>query len=134
MRPSPTNYMTSFRTGVFAVGSTSARCCQVMTCTRRLAVGIRLWDKVLLCCSAAALTSWWVDHEIDLAFEKERQLMRTRGEKVLALIPLDLDGFLNQSPSGKAQQVRSRLAANFIGWTEDSTIFDTQVERVIRAL
>jgi hypothetical protein len=96
--------------------------------------GIRLWDKVLLCCSTAALTSWWVDHEIDLAFEKERQLMRTRGEKVLALSPLNLDGFLHQWPSGKAQQVRSRLAANFVGWTEDSTVFDRQVERVIRAL
>ena len=100
----------------------------------QIAHGIRLWDKVLLCCSAAALTSWWVDHEIDLAFEKERQLMRTRGEKVLALIPLDLDGFLHQWPSGKAQQVRSRLAANFVGWAQDSAIFDTQVERVIRAL
>jgi uncharacterized protein YjbI with pentapeptide repeats len=96
--------------------------------------GIRLWDKVLLCCSTAALTSWWVDHEIDLAFEKERNLMRTRGEKVLALIPLDLDGFLHEWSSEKAQQVCSRLAANFIGWIEDSTIFDTQVERVIRAL
>jgi hypothetical protein len=100
----------------------------------QIAHGIRLWDKVLLCCSTAALTSWWVDHEIDLAFEKERQLMRTRGEKVLALIPLDLDGFLHQWPNGKAQQVRSRLAANFVGWAQDTTIFDTQVERVIRAL
>ena len=35
--------------------------------------GIRLWDKVLLCCSTAALISWWVDHEIDLSS------MRTRG-------------------------------------------------------
>jgi hypothetical protein len=96
--------------------------------------GIRLWDKVLLCCSTAALTSWWVDHEIDLAFEKERDLMRTRGEKVLALIPLDLDGFLHQWPSGKAQQVRSRLAADFVGWAQDPTKFDMAVERVIRAL
>jgi len=41
---------------------------------------------------------------------------------------------LHQWSSGKAQQVRARLAANFIGWLEDSTIFDKQVERVIHAL
>jgi hypothetical protein len=100
----------------------------------QIARGIRLWDKVLLCCSTAALTSWWVDHEIDLAFEKEQDLMRTRGEKVLSLIPLDLDGFLQQWPSGKAQQVRSRLAADFVGWARDTATFETQLERVIRAL
>jgi hypothetical protein len=27
--------------------------------------------------------------------------------------------------SGKAQQVRSRLAANFIGWADDAATFDT---------
>jgi hypothetical protein len=26
--------------------------------------GVRLWDKVLLCCSKDSLTSWWVDNEI----------------------------------------------------------------------
>jgi hypothetical protein len=34
--------------------------------------GIRLWDKVLLCCSKASLSSWWVDKEVGHAFEKER--------------------------------------------------------------
>jgi TIR domain/Pentapeptide repeats (8 copies) len=65
--------------------------------------GIRFWDKVLLCCSQASLSSWWVDNEINKAFEKERRLMKERGAKVLAPIPLNLDGFY---ASGRAARRR----------------------------
>ena len=50
------------------------------------------------------------------------------------LRPLDLDGYLLEKwKSGKARQVRSRLAADFQAW-EDETIFEEQLGRVVKAL
>ena len=98
--------------------------------------GIRLWDKMLLCCSEHSLKSWWVDNEIGTAFEKEQQLMKDRGgTKVQVLVPLNLDGYLfsDKWKSGYQAQVKRRLAADFteIG---AGTKFDEQVERLIKGL
>jgi uncharacterized protein YjbI with pentapeptide repeats len=98
--------------------------------------GIRLWDKVLLCCSKDALTSWWVDNEIKIAFDKEQQLWKQRGKEVLALIPLNLDDYLFSGAwqSGLATEVKARLAAHFGGWEQDNKKFDEQFERLVKAL
>jgi len=97
--------------------------------------GIRLWDKMLLCCSENSLKSWWVDNEIGTAFEKEQQLMKDREAKVQALVPLNLDGYLfsDKWQSGYQSQVRRRLAADFTE-ASDAGKFDEQVERLIKAL
>ena len=98
--------------------------------------GIRLWDKVLLCCSKNSLTSWWVDSEIEKAFHKEQSLMKERGTKVRVLIPLNLDGYMftDQWEDGKKTAVQSRLAADFTGWETDECIFESQIVLLIKAL
>ena len=98
--------------------------------------GIKLWDKVLLCASKHSLTSWWVDDEIQRAFNKEQQLMKQRERKILSLIPLNLDGYLFSGDwnNAKAAQVKSRLAADFTGWENDNAKFEAEFERVVKAL
>ena len=98
--------------------------------------GVKLWDKVLLCASEKSLKSWWVDKEINTAFTKEQRLMKERGERVQALIPLNLDGYLlsGQWKSGKAEDVLARLAADFTGWDSDNAKFECEFERVVKAL
>ena len=55
---------------------------------------------------------------------------------LLALIPLSLDGFLfsDAYQSGKKAEIKSRLAANFVGWDKDHALFDRKLEKVVRAL
>lgn len=62
--------------------------------------------------------------------------MKERGKKVLDLIPLNLDGFLfsNEYQSGKKSEIKSRVAANFVGWEKDHALFDRELQKVIRAL
>jgi uncharacterized protein YjbI with pentapeptide repeats len=98
--------------------------------------GLRLWDKILLCCSKDSLSSAWVNDEIDAAFEKEEQLTKERGRQTIVLVPLDLDGHLRneQLQSSNARQLRSRMVADFRGWNRSHDRFESEVKKVILAL
>lgn len=98
--------------------------------------GIRLWDKLLLCASQNSLTSWWVDKEINTAFEIEIELTKQQGSKVRALVPLNLDGYLFSGnwKSGKATEVKSRVAADFTSWVTDNQKFEDAFDRLVKSL
>jgi hypothetical protein len=75
------------------------------------------------------------DNEITSALDKERKIMKG-GRKRTVLIPLNLDGYLfsDEWLSGKSQIVRSRFAADFTNWGNDSSRFEEQLERLLLAL
>jgi hypothetical protein len=105
--------------------------------SRELERGIHLWDKFLLCASKNSLTSWWVEDEIKATLEKERALREERGKPVHKLIPLNLDGYMLTEKwdlGVLANEIRSRVAADFRDWEKSSSSFDKQVDRVIKAL
>lgn len=81
---------------------------------------IRDREKILLCASQNSLTSWWVDNEINSVLSKEQRLWKERGKESLVLMPLNLDGYLfsGKWTSGWKNQIVSRLAPDFTGWSE----------------
>jgi hypothetical protein len=50
---------------------------------------------------------------------------------VLAVIPLNLDGYLLR---GEWRSGKAAAGVDFTGWEQDAQKFETQVEKVIRAL
>lgn len=100
----------------------------------RINQGISIWDKVLLCCSEVSLGSYWVNTEVDKALKKEEGLWKSRGRKVLALIPINLDNFLFSWESSRASVLTDRHAEDLVGWETDWDKFQRALERIKRAL
>ena len=100
--------------------------------------GIRLWDKVILCCSRESLdqkSSWWIEHELEKAMKKERDLRRKRGEKVLTVIPVDLDGFVfsEEYQGAMKSEILSRKVADFANWM-DPDAFKAALDELVDGL
>lgn len=96
--------------------------------------GIRLWDKVLLCCSKSSLNRYWVNTEIDKALKKEETLWRERGKKTLVLIPLNLDGYLFDWEDSRASVLTDRYAEDLVGWKKNPEKLKRALDRIEKAL
>ena len=96
----------------------------------------RAGEKVLLCCSHDSLNSWWVDKRVEAALQQEQELAGQPGRAALALIPLNLDGYLFRPEwrNWQQQPLTSRPVADFAGWDADPARFDAQLDSVVRAL
>ncbi len=97
---------------------------------------VRLWDRVLFCCSKTSMTSWWIGAEIEHAQERERHLLKQYRQKVRSLIGLNLDGFLFEKKwkRSRERQVKSRLVADFSGWQKKEAKLEMPLERVLQTL
>ena len=98
--------------------------------------GIKLWDQTILICSESALKeSWWVDHEVKKTLRKEQQLMKERGRKTLAMVPITIDNFVfsDDYDAGIKSEILSRKVADLRQWKNRDS-FEAGMEQVIQAL
>lgn len=103
---------------------------------RNIIESIRKADKMILCMSKHSLTSRWVEKEIRIALDREEELSKEKGEDIIILIPLNLDGYLFSKNCANIykEELKDRLAADFKNWEKDNIIFKREIEKVIKAL
>jgi TIR domain len=86
-------------------------------------------DKLLLILSEHAVTSDWVEREVELAFERERQPPET-----LILFPIRLDDAVMQTNTAWAGDIRRiRFIGDFRAWW-DETVYQQALQRLLRDL
>jgi len=102
----------------------------------RVDPSLRPSETVLLLCSEASLTSWWIEAELDRAAADESRLAERLGTAVPRLRTVDLDGYLmgGNWASRREPPVRERVVAEVHGWSESPKTLARGVERVVEAL
>lgn len=93
---------------------------------------IRLYDKLLLILSENALTSSWVEDEVEIAFEKERQL-KLQGRPQTVLFPVRLDNTIFSTTTAWAKEVCKRHITNFTAWKQYDD-YQKALSRLLRDL
>jgi hypothetical protein len=86
-------------------------------------------DKLLLILSEHAVRSDWVEREVELAFERERQPPET-----LVLFPIRLDDAVMDTNAAWAGDIRRiRFIGDFREW-QDDTAYQRALQRLLRDL
>lgn len=100
--------------------------------------GVKKYDKVILVCSEAALESWWVDQELNLILDKERELQKKGIKDAKLLIPITVDDHIFNWKRGKHGAIKSRKIGDFQEVADpqkaDPQKWDEAVKKLINAL
>ncbi len=91
---------------------------------------IRVYDKVILCCSETSLKSWWVEKEFEHVIAKEEDFNEP------LLIPVALDNYLFEQSADKwfiGEIRKKRLVQSFENW-KDHDAFEAAFAKVVKAL
>ena len=85
-------------------------------------------NKLLLILSAHSVASDWVEHEVETAFEQERE------RKEVMLFPIRLDETVFEVKAGWAAHIRrTRHIGDFTAW-QDQTLYDRVFRRLLKNL
>ncbi|HVO41991.1 MAG TPA: toll/interleukin-1 receptor domain-containing protein [Aggregatilineales bacterium] len=88
--------------------------------------------KMLLCASKNSLTnSFYVDEEIEMAFQKEQAASKASGKRQTVLIVLNIDGYIHSGEytGDKKAWLRSRYCFDFTDWNNNAA-FKRQIDRL----
>lgn len=91
---------------------------------------IRVYDKVILCCSETSLKSWWVEKEFENVIAKEEDFHEP------LLIPVALDNYLFEQSADAwfiGEIRKKRLVQSFENW-KDHDAFEAAFANVVKAL
>ena len=89
-------------------------------------LGPRRYDVLILCCSDAALTSWWLPAELDDA--------AARAES--GLLPVTVDGAESRKTWARTSDSRQlpASAADFTAWDSNPAVFERALDQLITRL
>lgn len=103
---------------------------------RDIAETVPRYDRLVLLCSEESLRSQAVHDEIELALEKEANLMRHGTENYDVLFPLDLDGYVKSDAweHPKKRKVLKKWMGDFQGWDSDEKKYQSSFQRLLEGL